>query len=732
MMVDGSDDVTESDDVAQTDAAAETDDVAAIRERARALPWWRRPRELRRQLAWTLAATALASVLLVGGLNYFAAEELLDRGTQDQLVGIGQARARTIENGVDRVLGQVSAISGDLGVVTALEALANGFGELEGAELTDEQETALEQHYESVVVDRYAELGLDPVSVDEFLPASAAARYLQYHYVVVPAEAGVDPSSIDNAGDGSTYSAEHEIHHEALDQMLTGSLGAGDAMLVTTAGDVVYSVDKRIDFGTNLFDGPYDDSQLATLLRDRLPRVRSGSALMADLELYVPVGGGPVFFAAAAVKNETEIIGVLAIEIPAEELSAITTTNEQWERFGLQTGESYVVGSDRLLRSESRLWIEDPEAYLDDVEDDAVASLAEGLGSPIGLQVVDTKPVATALDGDEFRGSSKNYLGTRNFSYAQPIDVPGVDWVVVVDVPLDDARSPLYDYAKRLGLVLLIILPAAALAGLWLARRLTRPIGPVLAAATAIVEGDRNPDIPNLGNDEFGDLARRLGLMADDLGAREAALAAEYDERRQLLLAVLPPRLIDDSGEVSDTGDLADVATVVAINVDVTTDELREDEERVAELLDEVASLAEQATADRGLERVRGSADSYLYLAGVGVPDDGAAAALDFVDDHLRRFAELREHEGLDIALRIGVATGPIATGVLDSGSLTFGAWGLPVRQAAALAAMSDTNEVLIDASTAAAVGDARDLTRTDEVIALDGESMDLYTLATR
>ncbi len=56
----------------------------------------------------------------------------------------------------------------------------------------------------------------------------------------------------------------------------------------------------------------------------------------------------------------------------------------------------------------------------------------------------------------------------------------------------------------------------------------------------------------------------------------------------------------------------------------MTADEFREDEDRVAELLDQVAALAKEATVDRGIERVRGAADSYLYLAGVGVDDDGA------------------------------------------------------------------------------------------------------------
>ena len=704
-------------------------DVVEIHRRAADLPSWRRPRQLRRQLAVTLVATALASVLLVGGLNFVAARDLLDEGTEDQLVGVGSARARTIETGVERLLGRVSAVSGDLGLVTALEELSREFAALDDVELTAGQETALESYYEETVVARFDEVGLGPVTTDRFLPESDAARYLQYHYTVLPAEEGVESRAVVDAGDGSGYSAAHEVHHEALTAMLIDSFGATDAMLATVGGDVVYTVDKRIDFGTNLVTGPYDESNLANVVRDRLTRVRVGTAIMVDVELYVPELGEPVFFATVAIRNDTEIVGILAIQLPAEALTRITTSDEQWERFGLQSGESYLVGGDQVLRTESRKWLEDPDAYLRGIDDDETAGLIEALDTTVGLQAADTKPVRSALDGDEFRGSSTNYLGSRNFSYSRPIAVPGVDWVVVVDVPTGDARAPLRDYAVRLGVVLLIVLPAAALAGLWLARKLTRPIGPVLDAATSIVEGERSPTMPDLGNDEFGDLGRRLENMAGELGERELALAAEYDERRRLMLAVLPPRLVDEDGQVAEGGDLADVATVVAVTIDTNVADLLADGDREAELLDQIAAMARDSADDRSLERVRASADGYLYLAGVGSDDDGVDEALGFVRDQLSRFVALCEREDLELGLRVGVATGPIATGVLDTGSLTFGAWGLPVRQASALAAMSESNQVLVEAATAEAATDTNDLSRADDIIALDGEPMDLYTI---
>ena len=55
----------------------------------------------------------------------------------------------------------------------------------------------------------------------------------------------------------------------------------------------------------------------------------------------------------------------------------------------------------------------------------------------------------------------------------------------------------------------------------------------------------------------------------------------------------------------------------------------------------------------------------------------------------------------LRLAVHVGLSTGPVASGVLDRGSLTFGAWGEPVRRALAIAALSRADEILVDLTTA-------------------------------
>jgi class 3 adenylate cyclase len=518
----------------------------------------------------------------------------------------------------------------------------------------------------------------------------------------------------------------------ANDEFLTtlaGSGGGGDLLLISAeTGEIVYSVNKSIDVGTSLFDGPYDQSALAEVVVERLPRVQSGESVMTDFQIYIPSGGQPVMFATSEIKDGNDIVGALAMQIPVEVLNRITTADGNWEEIGLGSGESYVVSSDLILQSESREWIENPQSYLNRV-DDETRSLIEIFQSPVGIQPVDTEPVKSAFEGHQFEGSTKNYLGQKTYSSSTAIDVAGVRWAVVTDAPQSDTAQPLNDYLLKMGLVLLIVLPFSALVGLWLARLLTRPIGPAVEAADAVAQGERHLELPTLGNDEFGDLGRRLIKMADELDRQETALAEEYENKRQLMLAVLPAHLVDADGQVSGTGASVDTATVVAVSIDVQRGALVSDDDELAEALATIARTAEDLINERGIERIRGAADRFLFLAGSEEPTDGADDALQFAADLTRAIGSFREAHDLDLTVHIGLSTGPVATGVLERGSLTFGAWGEPVRRALAISALSKSEEILVDTSTAAAAADSWTMESATHIVDLDDEPMSLYTL---
>ena len=689
-------------------------DLQAIQERSASLPWYRRPRKLRRQVTATLALTALTAIVLFGGLSYYASDDLLRQGANDQLNSVAESRSVRIEAGTNRLVSQVAVLAADRGIVNALAEFDTGFGELDEP-ISPRQQLRLDEAYDEQVVEPINSTGLATIDTDDLQPTSDAGRWVQYHHVVPDTD--TDPSS---------YGATMDANDPFLTSM-ADAIRASDLLLISAAGDVVYTTERDIDLGANLFDGPFADSVLGRLITEDLGRVRSGRGVFSDFELYLPGGGEPALFAAAAVRDGTEIIGAVAIKVPVAGINAITTERMNWDSMGLDGGESYVVSDELILQSVSREWIEDPESYLEAVEDPEERRLIEIFGSPVGIQTVDTEAVREAFLGEQFSGRTTNYLGQDTYTSATLIDVPGADWVAVTDVPVGRAREPVNDFLRQMLIVALVVIPIAGLIGFWIARLLSRPIGPSVAAARLVADGERHLDLPPHGNDEFGDLGRRLSRMAAALELQESALSDEFERKRQMMLSVLPPHLVGDDGTVAGTGNTIDFATAISVTID--SDELNLDPEELSELVAALSSISNRLVDEHGLERVRVAADRGLFVAGVGVDDVGARTAIDFVRSVLTELDAVAVATGVSAPVHVGVSTGPVATGVLSSGSLTFGAWGEPVRRALAIGAMSSAGQVLFDATTYNELDEPNQLAPVEGLIDLDGEPMVVYSL---
>lgn len=703
------------------DASAVT--ATAMEQRFATVPWWRRPRRLRRQLATALMITALLAVITFGGLNFFAARELLLRGTETQLAASGAARAATVAAGAERLISEVSVTSSTQALAQALDEFSTAFDALDRRKLTKRQRDQLAAWYESQIIEPFEAAGLGPIALADLYPTTSAAQWLQYHYTMRGAD---EPAPVD-PGDATRYTRLNKRYEPAI-RALSDQRGGGDILLIDTSGTIVYSLHKGIDVGTSLVSGPYADSTLGRVVTEALPRARVGTTLLTDFS--VSSAGQPELFAVSAVRSGPRLVGALAAGVPVEALNRITTASVGSQDVDEGKADSYIVAADRVLQSEPRSWAEDPQAYVarlqaGDEADQEQARLIELFGSPVGIQVIDTDPVEAALAGADFQGAASSPFGEATYSASTAFSPGGRQWVVVTEVPRGTVNEPLLDYLRRIGVVLAVVLPIVGAAGIWISRVFTKPIRPTVLAAEAIVAGDREPDVDTTRGDEFGDLARRLTSMARALATHEQELVEEYERTRQLLLAVLPTQLVDADGNIVGTGEAMETATAVAVTIAPTYPD--EDQEQAREALGHAAEVAEVIAAAVGLERVRVSTDRYLYLAGIGSADSGADRAIDFASQ-LRARIEVGGAE-VSLDLHVGLSSGVVATGVFDSGSLTFGAWGDPVRRALALASLAQVDSVLVDASTAQAATSPWPLARAHDVVDLDDEPMDLFTL---
>ncbi|MDZ4265783.1 MAG: adenylate/guanylate cyclase domain-containing protein [Mycobacterium sp.] len=166
----------------------------------------------------------------------------------------------------------------------------------------------------------------------------------------------------------------------------------------------------------------------------------------------------------------------------------------------------------------------------------------------------------------------------------------------------------------------------------------------------------------------------------------EAAMEAEYQRSEQLLANILPEtiarRLKDPTRTV--IADKYDDASILFADIAGYTK--RASETPPAELvrfLDRLYTDLDALVDRHGLEKVKTSGDSYMVVSGVPIPradhmEALASLALDMAD----AVADLKDSEGHDVPLRIGMAAGPVVAGVVGAKKFFYDVWGDAVNVA--------------------------------------------------
>jgi signal transduction histidine kinase len=146
--------------------------------------------------------------------------------------------------------------------------------------------------------------------------------------------------------------------------------------------------------------------------------------------------------------------------------------------------------------------------------------------------------------------------------------IPSLGWIVLVELPRDEALAPLYGSVQRTGVLLLLGLGVAFLAGLLLARRMVGPIEALRAGAAEIGGGDLGRRIVVKTGDELEALADQFNDMAGRLQRSYAELEQKVEARtRELARSVEELKALGEVGQaVSASLDLQTVLSTIVMH----------------------------------------------------------------------------------------------------------------------------------------------------------------------
>ncbi|MCP4687010.1 MAG: GAF domain-containing protein, partial [Desulfobacterales bacterium] len=271
--------------------------------------------------------------------------------------------------------------------------------------------------------------------------------------------------------------------------------GRHDIFLIDRNGDVLFTASGEGDLGANLFSGVHAGSRFALACQKAL---ETGAPAFSDYQRHAPSGGMVLGLVSAAIKNRKgEPIGLIAFQITIDPIDRIMQSNFRLGR----TGETYLIGSDLKMRSNSVLARENT-ALRGRVETDQTrlwkTHLPEYADSPA---VTEKAFIYMGPHG-------KPTLGVH-----EDVIVGGIPLGVVAEIEKAEAFAPVARLRDAmLALLAGTVLLVAALAFV-VSRRIVRPIQELSSGAELAADGRLDQEIEIKAGNEIGELADSFNNM---------------------------------------------------------------------------------------------------------------------------------------------------------------------------------------------------------------------------
>ena len=664
-----------------------------------------------------LLLVSILSSLVIGAIGFINGRESLRDAAFASLTEVRDSRAREVKGLFTNIENSLLVDARGESVTMALTDFSAAFAELGETELTDEQNAAVDAWYTDTFAAELNEATGETVQASAFIPRDADQRWLAAHY------------TIDDVDVDETTWGEANARFDDYFEHMTELLGYRDALLIDGNGTVVYSAGKGVDLGTDLLAGPYRFSNLATAYTDALSKNIVDDVVFSDFDTYEPQLAQPTAWAVAPVAVDGQIIGAIAVALPIEEINAVMTTDGDWSTTALgDTGETYLVGDDALMRSNSRDVIQHPGDY-------ETAAIASGVDPEVAAKAVDDQesiliqPVNTTAVSSAFASASgtlieNGYLGGETLSSYAPLSVEELHWVIVAQMDTSEAFAPVDDFTKKLAISSAVILFVVALLSIVLAQIIVRPLKRLKVAARRIAAGEVGVQVNAGRSDELAELGAAFNDMSTSLQVKANLLEEQQKENDRLLSFLMPESVAKRYREgVQTISQEHQEVTVIYADIVGFEDFGRSlGSEKALEQLNDLYRRFDEAAEEHGIERVRTTRQGYLASCGLSVPRvDHARRTVDFAIEMQTILSRFGGQQGVELNVRAGIDSGTVTSGLVGRSHVAYDLWGDAVNLAFNLQRGTNEAGVFLTERVVERLSDTSDLIPSGEVETNDG-----------
>ena len=278
--------------------------------------------------------------------------------------------------------------------------------------------------------------------------------------------------------------------------------------MINTEGRILYSFNKEIDYGTSLLTGDQNSNPVQEVFQKALKAGKTGDpdkVFMVDYRPYTPYYETPSSFSASPVMRGNTCIGVSVMKMPLYQLATVMSNDA-----GLgEKGDSYLVGGDYLMRSDSH-----------QVKDlTAIHSFRKN--HQIRNEVIDA-----VLAGKTVAKAFKNLSGNDALVAAKPVSVGHYTWALIDEIEMEEAMALVNELQSSMGILSFISAVSVIIISLLVSSSIVKPVRNMVKRLQEIASGE-------------GDLTKRLSIKTrDEVGEASQAFNTFMNKLNKIIVSL--------------------------------------------------------------------------------------------------------------------------------------------------------------------------------------------------
>jgi len=257
-----------------------------------------------------------------------------------------------------------------------------------------------------------------------------------------------------------------------------------DLFLIDTRGNILFSIEKENDLGTNLLSGKYSNTKFSTAVHNTLT---TNKMQFSGIERYEPSQNKLAGFISAPIHDESgNLIGAFALQLNLKPVFDLITHKE----FNNSSHTHYIVDQEGIIQTPIR--------------DDWHQVLNKTISNKNFIETKNSTP------------KSKSYLGPEGnnvFGVHKYITLQNVQWILITEVNKAEALSPANSMVRVSAIFVFLIMVTILFIAVIQVRKITKPLNELAKASQKFALGETSRQLNIQSTNEIGKLARSFNNM---------------------------------------------------------------------------------------------------------------------------------------------------------------------------------------------------------------------------